>query len=161
MPDSRNLRRVRLVWPFRAAALRRWARSIPAEVRSSSFFGARRLNHQNGIKAAIAVCTWHSVSSGFSPPELLPHPRQEQGTHATQDQVAFQPLVTPALVLVQPDLGLLVLKTAFDTPPRERDTQHLLDRRPRRRVADEELQLGGVPHVAGDDQVQRPPRQAV
>ena len=41
---------------------------------SHSFTGGLRLSHQNGISAAIAVCTWHSVSPGFSPPELLPHP---------------------------------------------------------------------------------------
>ena len=74
-----------------ARAFRRCARLISAEVRSSSFLGGIRSNHQNGINAATAVWTWHSVSSGFFPPELLPHPRQEQVAHATQDQVAFQP----------------------------------------------------------------------
>src|ERR1700730_12814904 len=111
MPNSCSLRRVRLVWQFRARPFLRCARTISSDVRSSSFFGGHRLNHQNGISAATAVCTWHSVSSRFFPPELLSHPRQEQVAHATEDQVAFQPLVTPALVLVQPDLGLLVLKT--------------------------------------------------
>ena len=65
MPNSRNRRRVRLVWPFRAAALRRWARSIFAEVRSSNSFGGDRFNHQNGINAATAVWIWHSVNSRF------------------------------------------------------------------------------------------------
>ena len=68
MPSACNRRRVRLVWHRRATALRRWARSIFPEVRSSNFFGGLRLNHQNGINAATAVCTWHSVSPGFSPP---------------------------------------------------------------------------------------------
>src|SRR3954462_8130442 len=111
MPDSRNLRRVRLVWLFRAAAFRRRARSISAAARSSNCFGGRRLSHQHGLMAAIAVCTWHSVSPGFFPPDLLPHPRKEQVAHPTEDQVAFQPPVPPPLVLVQPDLGLLVLET--------------------------------------------------
>ena len=123
MPSACNRRRVRLVWHRRASALRRWVRSISPAVRSSNFFGGLRLNHQNGINAATAVCTWHSVSSRFSPPELLPHPRQEQVAQATEDQVALQPLVPSALVLVQPDLGLLVLETALHPPPRERHEQ--------------------------------------
>ena len=81
------------MWLFLAAAFRRCARSISAEVRSSNAFGGDRLNHQNGINAATAVWIWHSVSSRFFPPELLPHPRQEQVTDATQDQMAFEPLV--------------------------------------------------------------------
>src|SRR5881275_2141617 len=116
MPNSRSLRRVRLVWPFRAAASRRLARLISAEVRSISFTGGLRSSHQNGISAATAVCTWHSVSPGFFPPELLPHPRQEQVTHTAQDQVAFQPLVTSPLVLIQADLALLVFETTLHPP---------------------------------------------
>src|SRR3954465_2948857 len=116
MPRACSRRRVRLVWHCRAAAFRSCARSISADVRSNNAFGALRLNHQNGISAATAVCTWHSVSSRFFPPKLLTHPRQEQGAHATQDQVAFQTLVASALVLVQPDLGLLVLETTLDAP---------------------------------------------
>src|SRR5262245_4821598 len=135
MPIACNRRRVRLVWHRRASAFRRWVRAISPAVRSSNFFGGLMLNHQNGINAATAVCTWHSVSSGFSPPELLPHPRQEQVTEATEDQVAFQALVTSALVLVQADLGLLVLETTLDAPPRECDEEHRLDRRPRGRIA--------------------------
>src|SRR5690348_12768913 len=107
MPLSRSLRRVRLVWLLRADAFRCRARMISSDVRSNNFLGGLRPNHQNGIMAAIAVCTWHSVSPGFFPPELLSHPRQEQVAHATEDQVTFQPPVTPALVLVQADLGLL------------------------------------------------------
>ena len=75
MPNSRSLRRVRLMWLFLAAAFRRRARSISAEVRSSNAFGGDTLNHQNGINAATAVWTWHSVSSRFFPPGLLPHSR--------------------------------------------------------------------------------------
>src|SRR3954469_15760427 len=116
MPRACRRRRVRLVWNRRAWALRRCARSISADVRSSNFLGGVRSSHQNGINAATAVCTWHSVSSGFSPPELLTHPRQEQVAEAAQDQVAFQPPVPPPLVLVQPDLALLVLEAPLDVP---------------------------------------------
>ncbi len=77
MSSACNLRRVLLVWHSRATALRRWARLIFHEVRSSRFFEGLSFNHQHGISAATAVCTWHSVSSGFFPPELPPHPRQE------------------------------------------------------------------------------------
>src|SRR3954466_13286665 len=124
MPSACNLRRVLLVWHFRATVLRRWARLIFREVRSSRSFEGLSFNHQHGISDATAVCTWHSVSPGFFPPKLLPHSRQEQVAHATEDQVAFEPLVTPALVLIQADLGLLVLKTALDPPPRKRDEEH-------------------------------------
>jgi hypothetical protein len=47
------------------------------------------------------------------PPELHSHSSQEQVAHATQDQVAFQPLVTPTFLLVQPDLAHLVLETTL------------------------------------------------
>src|ERR1700689_5930967 len=124
MPRSRSLCLVRLVWHRFARAFRRCARSISAEVRSSSFRGGLRPNHQNGISAATAVWIWHSVSSGFFPPELLSHPRQEQVADATEDQVAFRPLIAPALILVQADLGFLVLETPLDAPPRERHQQH-------------------------------------
>src|SRR5512142_1894257 len=135
MPTSCSLRRVRLMWLFRATAFLCCVLSISADVRSSNFLGGHRLNHQNGINAATAVCTWHSVSSGFFPPELLPHPRREQVAHTAQDQAAFQPPAPPALVLVQPDLRLLVLETPLHAPPREGREQQLLDRRPHRRVA--------------------------
>src|SRR3954453_14189668 len=119
MPPSWSLRRVRLVWLFRADTFRRRARTISSDVLSSNLLGARRFNHQRGINAAIAVCTWHSVSSGFFPPEFLPHPRQEQVTDRTEDQMAFQPLVPAALVVVQAHFPLLVLKTTLHAPPRE------------------------------------------
>ena len=72
MPRACSRRRVRLVWQRRARALRRCARVISSDVRSNSFLGGFRSNHQNGINAATAVCTWHSLNSGFFPPELLP-----------------------------------------------------------------------------------------
>src|SRR3954467_8376935 len=111
MPTECSRRRVRLVWHRRASALRRCVLFISSDVRSSSLVGGDRSNHQNGINAATAVCTWHSVSPGLFPPELLPYLRQEQVADATQDQVASQPPVPPALVLVEPDLTLLVLET--------------------------------------------------
>src|SRR6516225_376781 len=119
MPRACNRRSVRLVWHRRASALRRCARWISSDVRSNSLVGGFRSSHQNGIDAATAVCTWHSVRSGFFPPELLSHPRQEQVTDTAQDQVPLQPPVAPALVLVQPDLAFLVLETPFHPPPRE------------------------------------------
>src|SRR5450755_2066991 len=124
MPNSRSFRRVRLVWQRRARALRPRVRPISAAVRSRSALGGLRFNHQNGIKAATAVCTWHSVRPGFSPPELQPRPRQEQVAYTAQDQVAFQAPVTPPLVLVQADLGLLVLETPLHSPPRKGHEKH-------------------------------------
>ena len=159
MPDLRSRRRVRLMWLVRDSIAAQ-VQLILAAVRSSTSFTGETCHHQKGIQRATAVWIWHSVRSGFFPPELLPHPRQEQVADAAQNQVAFEPLVAPAFVLVQADLGLLVLKAAFDTPSRERDQQHRLDRGSRRCVAHEELQLRGVQDVAGDNQVQRRARQA-
>ena len=89
MPNAWSLRRVILVWLLRAAAFLCCVRAISAAVRSSNFFEGRWSSHQDGIKAASTLCTWHSVSSGFSPPESLTHLRQEQVTDRAQDQMAF------------------------------------------------------------------------
>ncbi len=67
MSSACNLRRVRLVGHRRARAFRRCARPISSAVRSSNLLGGLRPSHQNGISAATAVCTWHSVRSGFFP----------------------------------------------------------------------------------------------
>src|SRR5512144_696224 len=73
----------------------------------------------------------------------------------------FRTAPTPALILVQADLALLVLETAFHTPAREGDPQQGPDAGPRRRVAHEELHLVRVQHIAGDEQVKGLTRQAV
>src|ERR1700733_11208809 len=119
MPNVRSFLRVVFVWLFRAAAFLHCVRRISSAVRSNSFDDGRCLSHQLGINAAIAVCTWHSVSSGFFPPEFLSHPRQEQVTYATQNQVAFQTLVATPFVLIQPDLRFLILETTLDSPARK------------------------------------------
>jgi hypothetical protein len=80
-----------LVWHRRARAFLRCVRASFAAAFSSRAFDGRWPGHQHGIKAASAVCTWHSVSSGFFPPESLPHPRQEQVADRADDQVMFQP----------------------------------------------------------------------
>src|SRR4051812_44322888 len=118
MPNARSFFRVALVWLVRAAAFLTCVRPISAAVRSSFFSVGRWHSHQYGIIAAIAVCTWHSVNSGFFPPELLSHPRQEQVAHAAQDQVSFQTPITASFILVQPDLALLVLEATLDSPAR-------------------------------------------
>src|SRR6476469_7080056 len=128
MPRACSRRRVRLVWHRRASALRRCARTIFSEVRFTNACGGLRFNHQNGISAATAVWTWHSVRSGFFPPEVLSHSRQEQVAGATQDQVSFQSSVAPTLILVQTDLTFLVLETSLHSPPREGYQQHRLER---------------------------------
>src|SRR6202453_3846527 len=161
MPNARSFFRVVLVWLFRAAAFLLCVRWISSAVRFNSFADGRSLSHQLGISAAIAVCTWHSVSSGFFPPEFLSHPRQEQVAHATQNQVAFQSLVTTPFVLIQPDLRFLILETTLDSPARETHQQQLLDRRLRGGVAHEELHLLDVQDVASHHQVHRFARHPV
>src|ERR1043165_2920598 len=105
MPNLRNRCRVFLPWLFRATTILCWVLWISAAVRSTNLAEGRWSSHQYGINAAIAVCTWHSVNSGFFPPELLTRPCQEQVADGTQGQVAFQPHVTSAFVVIQPDLA--------------------------------------------------------
>ena len=100
MPNSRSLLRVRFLWLFRAVAFLFWVLWILAAVRSSSFGDGRWSSHQYGIRAASAVWIWHSVNSGFFPPELLSRARQEQVADGTQDQMAFQPQITPTFVVL-------------------------------------------------------------
>src|SRR5215469_10963482 len=161
MPSSRSFRRVVLVWLLRAWALRRcWCVIFAAVFSSNRSDAAWPLAHQDRINAAIAVWSWHTVNSRFFPP-LLTHLSQEQVTDRRQDQVPFQSQVTPALVLIQAELTLVVFKTTLYPPPRKRHQQHGADRCLRRRVAHEEFDLIRIEHVAGDDQVQPRPRQAV
>src|SRR4051812_23644286 len=162
MPSLCNASRVLLVWLFRAWASRRSAQVIfLAAFASSLSSDCRDDNPQHRTKAADAVCSWQTVNSGFFPPEFLPRSRQEQVGHRREDQMAFQPQVAAALVLVQPDLALLVLKAALHPPTRERDQEQGPDAHPRGRVADEELHLVRIQHVAGHHQVERLTRQAV
>src|ERR1700733_8358816 len=116
MPNSRNLRRVFFVWLRRARALRCCRPVIFAAVFSSNRVETGCSSHHDRTRAARAVWSWHTVSSGFFPRPFLPHSGQEQVTHARQDQVAFQAKVAAALVLSEPDLTFLILETAFDAP---------------------------------------------
>src|SRR3954470_8737117 len=162
MPSPSSFLMVVLVWLFRAWAFRRWAYMILLAVLSSSlstFF--RSEIHHDLTKAAVAVCSWQTVSSGFFFRPSLPHPRQEQVAHRRDDQVAFQPQVAAPLVLIQADLALVVLETPLHTPAREGHQQQDPHRRPRRRVAHEELHLLGVQDIAGHHQVEPLPGQPV
>src|SRR5215469_11080224 len=117
MPSSRNLRRVRLMWLLRAVVRRCCAHVIFLAAFSSSWSLDRRdVNPHDRTNAAIAVCSWQTVSSGFFPPPFLTHSRQEQVAQAAEDQVSFQPQVAPSLVLVQTDLAFLVLEATFHSP---------------------------------------------
>src|SRR3954453_677601 len=107
MPKLCNCRLLSRVWHRRATAFRPCARTSRADVRSSRAREGRRPNHHDGMHAASATCTWHSVSSGFFPPESLTHPRQEQEADGAQRQVADQAHVAPTLVVIQSDLAFL------------------------------------------------------
>src|SRR5580693_4452198 len=135
MPNARNFFRVRFVWLLRVTALRRWCHTIFLAALASSFSSARGDDKpQERTSAAMAVCNWQTVSSGFSPPLFLSHPRQEQVAHRRQNQVAFQSEITTAFVLIQADLTLLVFKATFHTPARERHQQQDFNTGLRRRV---------------------------
>lgn len=159
MPSSRSLSRMRFPWLLRAAALRRCAQAIfLAAFASTCSLDRRDDNPHERTNAAIAVCSWQTVSSVAFFPPFLPHPRQEQVADTTDDQVTFQPQVTPPLVLVQSDLGFLVLEATFHSPARKSDQEQGPHTRAGRCVAHKELQLRGVQHVARDQQVERLPR---
>ena len=161
MPSARNLFRVRFVWLLRATALRRWCHAIFLAAFASNFSSARGDDKpQERISAATAVCSWQTVSSGFSPPLFLSHPRQEQVAHRRQNQVAFQSQVTAAFVLIQADLTLLVFKATFHTPARECHQQQDFNIGVRRRIAHEEFQLAGIKYVSGHQQVKSLTRKA-
>src|SRR5271165_2909109 len=118
-------------------------------------------SHQLGIKAASASCIWQTVSCGFFPRPFLTHPGQEQVTHGTDFQMAFQSDVTPAFIMVEPDLSFLIFKTPLHTPTREGYEQHRVERGLGRSIADKKLQFVRVQYIPSDNQVQRLAWQAI
>src|SRR5208283_4377588 len=161
MPILRKTRRVCLMWQRRAQAFRRCARWIIAAVRSNNRADTRRSIHHERISADTAVWTWQTVNSDFFPPQPLVGLCQEQVTDRTEDQMAFEPRITPPLVMVQADLAFVVLEAAFHAPAREGRQKDRSHRRLRRRIAHEELHLRGIEHVPRDHQMPTRTRQAV
>jgi len=155
MPISRSFRRVRLMWLLRALALSCCVACISSAMCSISAGEARPLSHHDCTSPPTAVWTCRTVNSGFFPPKLLMDLGKEQMADRGQHQVAFQARVPPALVVVQPQLAFLILKTAFHTPSREADQQQRFHLRFRRRVADEELDLVRFQYIPSDDQMIR------
>ena len=90
MPIFRSFLRVRLVWHLRAVALRCCQCWISPAAASISAAHTLPLSQQLCTNAAAAICTWHTVRSGFFPPQLLANPGQEQVAHRGEDQVPFQ-----------------------------------------------------------------------
>src|SRR6478736_1618480 len=153
MPRARSFCRVVFVWLLRACTRRFCAYRISSAACSRRRLQARTDCHQLQTTAAIALCNWQTVNSGFFPPQLLMHPRQEQIAHRGQNQVAFQTPITPTFVMVQAQLALLILKAALDAPARESHQQQLVNRSLRRRVADEVFGFRRMQNVASDDPV--------
>src|SRR4030067_822428 len=110
MPNCRSFFRVRLMWQRRAVALRCCQCWMILAVPLSNAADARPLSHQLRTSDPTAVCTWHTVTSGFFPPQFLADPRQEQVAHRCQDQVPFQSQPVTPFPLIQPDFLLLVLE---------------------------------------------------
>src|SRR5262245_52884654 len=98
MPSRRSLRRVRLVWLFRALAFCFCWYAIFSAVRSSSFLLACFPNDHDCTKAAAAVRIWQTVSSGFFPP-LLPSFFQEQVSNRGQCLMSHQASIFSPLVV--------------------------------------------------------------
>src|SRR5271170_6180943 len=155
MPSCRNFSRARFQWLFRVCALRRWWYLIfVAAFCNTSPLAFGDDNPHERTKAAIAVCNWQMVSSGFFFPPVLTHASQEQVAYRRDDEVAFQPQIATPLVLIQTDLALVVLETTFHTPARERHQQQGLQTGLYGAVADEELQFVRLQDVARHHQVE-------
>src|SRR6516164_2533417 len=162
MPRSPSLRRVRLKWLLRASAFRCSAQVIFLAALASSFsFDRREHNPQACTRAATAVWSWQTVSSGFFPRPFLPHPRQDQVANATEDQVTFQVQIPSSLILIQPNLALLILEAAFHPPARESNQQQSVNAYTRWCIANEELQLPWAQDIASHQQVAGFARQPV
>src|SRR5271156_1551911 len=153
MPIAWSLPTVVLVWLLRASALRFCAYVIVFATFSSQWSVAgESVIHQERIRAIKAVCNWQTVRSGFFPP-FLSHLGQEQIAYHRQNEVAFQAEVSSALVLVHADFALVILKASFHTPARQGHQQQFAGTGLRRSVADVELQLSFMEHIASDEQM--------
>ena len=132
---------VRLRWLFREAALRRWIWVMMEAMRVNNSCAARLASHHDCTSAAAAVRTWQTVKSGFFPPPLLVRASQEQVRDGSDCLMSHQAHVRAALEMVEAQLCFFVLEAAFHTPPREGHDQQHAQRRFRRRMRDEELDL--------------------
>ena len=160
MPICRSFLRVRFWWLLRAVAWRCCQCWIVLAVCSMSLVDARPLSHQLRTNEPVAVWTWHTVNSGFFPPQLFADSSQEQVTHAGENQVSLEPQPPAAFPLVEPDLLFLISKTSLHAPTRESDQQHGRDICLGRCVAHEEFDFIGIQYVACDNQMQFDARQA-
>jgi hypothetical protein len=122
---------------------------------SMSVAGTRSLSHQNRTKAAIAVWTWETVSSTSFFPLDISDPGEEQIAYRSKDEMAFEPGIAPAFVMVHPQFALLILKAPLDWPAGKAHQEQGPDRRLPRCVAHEVLHLFRVQHVARDQQMPR------
>src|SRR5262249_49921089 len=103
-------------WLSRALAFCPCACSIDRAARLARRRAACWPNPTPSTKAAAAVRTWHTVSSGFFPPKLPADLRQHQVAHRTDDLVPLQPQVAPTFPVVKAQLHLGVLKAALHMP---------------------------------------------
>src|SRR6185312_3440511 len=115
-PRPASFLRVVRVWQRRASSLRCWVYFSSAMAASRINRAARLPKPHERTKAAAAVLTWQTVSSGFFPPEFLVHLRQEQVAYRRNRLMPFQPQIRPPLEVVETQFGFLVLEAAFDAP---------------------------------------------
>ncbi len=160
-PFCRSRRRVRFWCDVRVLRFARCVSTISVATCSSSRVETRPFSHSELIWAAIALWIWHTVHSGFFPPTPQNRSGEKKIADTCQDQMSDQPLVGSALVMVQAQFALLILKAALHAMPSQRHQQQRCDRRARRRVADEVLHVSFAQHVPGHDQVQLRARQTV
>jgi len=86
------------MWLLRARMILRWSLVIFPAVRANNTFRPRPLSHQDWTIALVARWTWHTVHSGFFPPQRLLSLHQKQVTHGAENQVPFQAKVTTPFI---------------------------------------------------------------
>src|SRR5205823_4797673 len=126
MPRACNFLRVDFVWLRRACTLRVCRYSNSPAVCSSNRAPTRPESHMLLTIAAIAMRTWHTVSSGFFPPKVRVDPRQKQVTYRRDNHVSLQALIPSAFVVIQAEFAFFIFEAALDTPTRKRNQQHRL-----------------------------------
>ena len=152
---------VRRRWLRRALAFRSCVKANCATMISAYFREQRPPWAHKGDSHAVAVCTWHNVRSGFSPPMPQAEFDQEGMAHTTQNQMALNRKELAYFKVVHTQFRFAILKCSFNRPAGERHSQQRLDRGGFGGVADEIFDLLGIQCVSRDQQMMRTQGQAM
>ena len=161
MPNTCNRLIVRCRWLQRALAFRCCVKANCATMLSAYFREQRPPLAHRGASHAVAVRTWHNVSSRFFPPMPQGKFAQEGMTHTTQNQMTLNRNKLPNFKVVHAQFRFAILKRAFNRPVGERHPQQGLDQCGFGRVADKISDLVRIQGVSRDQQMMRPRGQSL